>query len=110
MSYITGANPCDNNNGGCSDVCHAGPDGTTQCQCPDGSGTKLTANNGDRMCVPFPNACSPEQFVCRNGNCVHKNTVCDTDDDCGDGTDEDSTYCGKSIKRRLFGCLFLGLI
>lgn len=34
-------------------------------------------------------------FQCRNLDCLKKEFVCDGDDDCGDGSDEDET-CGES--------------
>ena len=34
-------------------------------------------------------ACTSTQFVCNNGNCVTKTDICDSRDDCGDGSDED---------------------
>jgi dystroglycan 1 len=32
--------------------------------------------------------CEPNEFACRNGKCVQKMWVCDSDDDCGDNSDE----------------------
>ncbi|XP_022248305.1 chymotrypsin B-like [Limulus polyphemus] len=33
--------------------------------------------------------CPEKEFQCRNDQCVEKHRVCDTSDDCGDGTDEE---------------------
>lgn len=33
-------------------------------------------------------ACTAQQFQCTNMNCVESDWVCDTEDDCGDGSDE----------------------
>ena len=67
-SHDPGANPCDNNNGGCSHICHPGAGGQAECACPDFSNTRL--GNGGKMCVPFPNNCSADQFVCNNCECI----------------------------------------
>lgn len=45
---------------------------------------------------PIPNlarfadqhGCEPNEFRCANKRCVMKTWVCDSDDDCGDGSDE----------------------
>lgn len=38
--------------------------------------------------------CEPNQFRCDNMRCVQKTWRCDSDDDCGDGSDERN--CGTS--------------
>ena len=88
----SGENPCDNNNGECSDICHKGPDGA-ECSCSDEDNYVLA--NNDKMCVAKNHQCTPDLFVCRNGNCIRHQLLCDLDDDCQDNTDEDSRMCGK---------------
>ena len=66
LILFTGDDPCLNHNGGCSDICTAGPDGIAQCSCPDFSGTK-PGNQGNKMCIPINNNCTNDQFVCRYG-------------------------------------------
>ena len=39
--------------------------------------------------------CTDDEFECRNGNCVTAGVVCDTVDDCRDGSDESSDTCGE---------------
>lgn len=42
--------------------------------------------------------CEPNEFQCRNGQCVQKMWVCDREDDCGDNSDE--ADCGKCLQIR----------
>ena len=37
--------------------------------------------------------CTDSQFTCDNGNCIPATWECDTDNDCGDNSDE--VGCGK---------------
>ena len=32
--------------------------------------------------------CDTDEFTCLNGNCIPESTKCNTEDDCGDGSDE----------------------
>ena len=38
--------------------------------------------------------CNTKQFRCNNTLCIHKKFVCDTDNDCGDASDE-GDFCSK---------------
>ncbi|GFS76777.1 ovochymase-1 [Nephila pilipes] len=40
--------------------------------------------------------CSEDEIVCHNKNCIQKILVCNGQDDCGDGTDEES--CGYPVR------------
>ena len=40
-------------------------------------------------------ACEDNEWQCDNGNCIELWEVCNFGWECGDGSDEDSTMCGK---------------
>ena len=92
---------CKFNNGGCADSCHPGPDGTAICKCSNG----LEPVNDGQQCINKTiggsvtesaiTACGgdADKFVCGNGKCISRLWACDGDDDCGDNSDENKTYC-----------------
>lgn len=43
------------------------------------------------------------QFECDNGDCISESKRCDSDDDCGDKSDEEG--CGKGVYLYLFACI-----
>ena len=38
--------------------------------------------------------CGSEEFVCTNKMCIPEDWVCDIEDNCGDGSDENQPQCG----------------
>ncbi|XP_019488618.1 PREDICTED: low-density lipoprotein receptor-related protein 1B-like, partial [Hipposideros armiger] len=88
-----GDNMCRVNNGGCSTLCLAIPGGRV-CACADNqlldeNGTTCTFNPGEVL----PHVCKAGEFRCRNRHCIQARWKCDGDDDCLDGSDEDSVNC-----------------
>ncbi len=59
------------------------------------------------------NRCEPNEFQCDNGRCVLKTWRCDSDNDCGDGSDERCfiyIYINKLYISEKLGNCFLFLI
>uniref|UniRef100_A0A3Q3EAT1 Sortilin-related receptor n=1 Tax=Labrus bergylta TaxID=56723 RepID=A0A3Q3EAT1_9LABR len=78
------------------------PDGELQCQCP--SGYQLQNNT----CVKTEHSCLPNQYRCSNGRCISSIWKCDSDNDCGDMSDEQecpTTTCDPSNQ---FRCMASG--
>lgn len=73
--------PCKVNNGGCSNLCLLSPGGGHKCACP----TNFYLGGDGRNCV---SNCTASQFVCKNDKCIPFWWKCDTEDDCGDHSDE----------------------
>uniref|UniRef100_H3DAP4 LDL receptor related protein 1 n=1 Tax=Tetraodon nigroviridis TaxID=99883 RepID=H3DAP4_TETNG len=73
--------PCQMNNGGCSNLCLISPGGGYQCACP----TNFYLAADGKQCL---SNCTASQFVCKNDKCIPFWWKCDTEDDCGDRSDE----------------------
>ncbi|XP_072435639.1 low-density lipoprotein receptor-related protein 2a isoform X3 [Chiloscyllium punctatum] len=85
------SNPCDQFNGGCSHICTPGPEGA-ECQCPAHGNWRMVNNNKD--CVSSDaTTCPTGYFTCLNGRCIPERWKCDTDNDCGDQSDETERVC-----------------
>lgn len=51
--------------------------------------------------------CEPNQFKCDNRKCIFKTWLCDSDDDCGDNSDEkdcDRSLPGQQCRSNEFQC------
>uniref|UniRef100_A0A663N6G7 Prolow-density lipoprotein receptor-related protein 1 n=1 Tax=Athene cunicularia TaxID=194338 RepID=A0A663N6G7_ATHCN len=73
--------PCKTNNAGCSNLCLLSPGGGHKCACP----TNFYLGGDGKTCV---SNCTASQFVCKNDKCIPFWWKCDTEDDCGDRSDE----------------------
>ncbi|KAG7218254.1 hypothetical protein INR49_020502 [Caranx melampygus] len=73
--------PCQINNGGCSNLCLLSPGGGYKCACP----TNFYLASDGKQCL---SNCTASQFVCKNDKCIPFWWKCDTEDDCGDRSDE----------------------
>ncbi|KAI9538352.1 Low-density lipoprotein receptor- protein 1B [Dissostichus eleginoides] len=89
-----GDNVCSVNYGGCSTLCLAIPGGRV-CACADNQ--LLEKNNV--TCAEASSGglelqrCRSDEFQCHNQRCIRALWKCDGDDDCLDGSDEESHSC-----------------
>ena len=48
--------------------------------------------------------CTATEFTCANSKCVQKRWLCDQEDDCGDGSDEDDCPASECDGENEFSC------
>lgn len=72
------------------------------CTCP--SGWELD-NEQERNCIDRLSICAEGFFSCRGSDCIKEQFVCDGNEDCMDGTDENSETCSdKKCDHNMFNC------
>ncbi|XP_029628708.1 sortilin-related receptor isoform X2 [Salmo trutta] len=99
----------------CSLLCLPQPGHRHTCVCPDGAPTTTLASGElqcqcptgyqlhNNTCIKTEHTCLPNQYRCSNGKCISSIWKCDSDNDCGDMSDEQecpTTSCDPSIQYR----------
>ncbi|XP_064871761.1 low-density lipoprotein receptor-related protein 1-like, partial [Oncorhynchus nerka] len=89
-----GSNACRVNNGGCSSLCLAIPDGR-QCACAEDQQLDDRDNTSCKVNPSYipPPQCQPGEFACKNNRCIQERWKCDGDNDCLDSSDEAPELC-----------------
>ncbi|KAK7076324.1 Sortilin-related receptor [Halocaridina rubra] len=103
-----GTNSCVNRtNSPCSHLCMGRGSGQYSCLCPDAFKTKKVDHREvclcpdgsniqeDGTCISLNKTCATNFFQCKNGRCIPRQWVCDSDNDCGDTSDENEETCGR---------------
>ena len=49
------------------------------------------------MSYYLESVCSKSNFLCANGNCLEESKLCDSQDDCGDNSDEGTICSGLKL-------------
>ncbi|KPP78525.1 low-density lipoprotein receptor-related protein 1-like [Scleropages formosus] len=88
-----GSNACRVNNGGCSSLCLATPNGRS-CACAEDQllDTDNVSCKANPSYIPPPQ-CQPGEFACKNNRCIQERWKCDGDNDCLDNSDEAPQLC-----------------
>ncbi|KAJ7345792.1 hypothetical protein JRQ81_001742, partial [Phrynocephalus forsythii] len=55
-------------------------------------------------CRSAEQSCNSSLFLCKNGKCIPQEEVCDTKQDCGDGSDERNCHVNECLSKKVSGC------
>nr|XP_060615948.1 low-density lipoprotein receptor-related protein 1B-like [Anolis sagrei ordinatus] len=55
-------------------------------------------------CRSAEQSCNSSFFMCKNGKCIPQGDVCDTKQDCGDGSDERNCRINECLSKKVSGC------
>lgn len=86
---------CENESARSSGSAAASSGGTTSSSGGSTSGGSPNNSGGSPNNSGEVATCAAGEHRCRDGSCITPNKVCDTKDDCFDGTDENSTACSS---------------
>ncbi|XP_029700330.1 sortilin-related receptor isoform X2 [Takifugu rubripes] len=104
----------------CSLLCLPQPGQRHTCVCPDGAPTVATADGDlqcqcpsgyqlqNKTCVKTEHSCLPNQYRCSNGRCISSIWKCDSDNDCGDMSDEQECPTTTCDPANQFRCVASG--
>ena len=53
------------------------------------------------VCIYENRECANEEWRCKSGECKNLNVLCDTVEDCDDGSDESLEQCEEEVEVRL---------
>jgi len=90
-------NACARNNGGCSHFCLLSTSNGSSCSCPNNYHLGLD----NETCI---SNCAGGEFKCTNGRCIPSVWQCDTENDCGDDSDEGAHCPKRKCRRGQFQC------
>ncbi|TNN01446.1 hypothetical protein fugu_010828 [Takifugu bimaculatus] len=106
----------------CSLLCLPQPGQRHTCVCPDGAPTVATADGDlqcqcpsgyqlqNKTCVKTEHSCLPNQYRCSNGRCISSIWKCDSDNDCGDMSDEQECPTTTCDPANQFRCVASGVL